>query len=253
MYITTKIKIWGMKRKIRANPFIGTKDENGTFQYKEDRFTIRYAIIYPKTPNEKITPQWISVKIKSVFYKNTLEKIRDEIADFWHYQKWLILFHPATIAVLLFIGLIIYIGGIELQPGKGYFIRWVASRAIGVSPDAIEYQGDGWIRVSGTRVAINKEIEPFNYDINFFRWLVFNDVGSVTRYRGKEYGAVNQPVGYDATGEVYIKKEGKIKKGEIKEGAIKWDEPEVVSVREGKSIRGHAIETTPDKIELRDK
>ncbi|KPK39169.1 MAG: hypothetical protein AMJ78_08905 [Omnitrophica WOR_2 bacterium SM23_29] len=242
-----------MKKKISANPFIGTKGEDGMFQYKEGRFTIRYAITYPKTPNEKIIPQWISVKIKLAFRKNILEKIKEEIVDFWHYQKWLILFHPSTIAVLIFIAIFVYFGAIEFQPHKGYLIRWVASRAIGVSPDAIEYEGGGWIRVHGTRVAINKEIEPFNYDVNFFRWLVFNDAGSVTRYRGKEYGAVTQPVGYNAAGEVYIKKEGKLKKGEIKEGAIKWDEPEVVSIREGKPIRGHAIETTTNKVELRDK
>lgn len=242
-----------MKKKIMANPFIGTKDADGTFKYKEGNFAIRYAIIGPVKPNEKNIPRWISIKIRAASYEMFLKKLKKDLEDFWRYQKWLVFFHPSTISVLIFIAIFIYFGAIEFQPGKGYIMRWMASRAIGVSPDAIEYKGDGWIRVYGTRVAINKEIEPFNYDVNFFRWLVFNDAGSVTRYRGREYGAVTQPVGYDAAGEVYIKKEGKLKKGEIEEGAIKWVEPEVVSIREGKPIRGHAVETTTNKVELRDK
>lgn len=249
MDIISKIKIWGMRKKIMVNPFVGTRDEDDTFQYKEGRFTIKYAISYAKTPEAKNIPRWISVKIKRPFHKNIIKKTGEELADIWHYQKWLILFHPSTIAVLTFIGVIVYFGAIEFQPGKGYITRWLASRAIGVSPDAIEYKGDGWISVSGSRSTVNKEIEPFTYNVNFFRWLVFNDAGSVTRYRGGEYGAVTQPVGYDAAGEVYLKKEGKLQKGEIKEGAVEWDKAQGTK---GK-VKGHVIETTEGKLEVRDK
>ena len=253
MDIISKIKIWGMKKKIMANPFIGTKDEDGMFQYKEGRFTIKYAISYAKTPEAKNIPQWISVKIKRPFHKNIIKKMGEELADFWHYQKWLILFHPSTIAVLIFIGVIVYFGAIEFQPGKGYITRWLASRAIGVSPDAIEYKGDGWISVSGDRItAVDRKREPFCYDVNFFRWLVFNDAGSVRRYREQEYGSVIHPVGYDDTGEVYLKKESKLQRGEIKEGAVEWDKAQGTGIRKGK-VKGHVIETTEGKLEVRDK
>lgn len=253
MDIISKIKIWGMKKKIMANPFIGTRDEDDTFQYKEGRFTIKYAISYAKTPEAKDIPRWISVKIKCPFHKNIIKKTGEELADIWHYQKWLILFHPSTIAVLIFIGVIVYFGAIEFQPGKGYFVRWVASRAIGVSPDAIEYKGDGWIRVAGTRTRIDKELEPLHYDVNVFRWLVFNEPGSVTRYQGDEHRPVTHQIGADDTGEVYFKRQGKLQKGEAEDGSIKWETPQAVGGKPEKLITGQTIETTKDKIEIRDK
>jgi len=106
--------------------------------------------------------------------------------------------------------------------------------------------------MSGTRTtAVDRQREPFRYDINVFRWLVFNDAGSVTRYRGREYGPVTHPVGYDESGEAYLKKEGKWKRGETEDG-IKWDRPQGTGIREGK-IKSHTIETTEGKIEIRDK
>lgn len=252
MRLRYKIKIWNIKRKIRSNPLIGTKDADGTFLYTEGRFTIRYQLIKSE-PQEKKIPRWISVKIKTSPHKLSLRKFSDEVADFWHYQKWVFLFRPSTLAVLIFISLIIYFGAIEFQPGKGYVIRWLASRAIGVSPNAIEYRGSGWIRVAGTRTTIEKEYEPLHYDVNIFRLIVFNDTGSVTRYWGDEKRPVIHPVGADESGEVYFKREGGWQKGEIKESAVEWEKPQAVGSKEGKIVRGVIVETTKDKIELRDK
>jgi len=239
-------------RKIKANPFVGIKDLDGTFLYKEGRFTIRYAVDALGKTNEKNIPRWISTKIKLSPYEEFLKNLNKSFADFWHYRKWLIFFYPSTIAVLMFIGLIIYIGEVELQPGKGYVTRWIISRALGVSPNEIKYRGDGWIGVSGVRrTAVDKQYEPFSYQVNVFRWLVFNDAGSVTRYRGKEYGTVTHPVGMEETREVYLKKEGKWRTGEISDG-IKWDKPQGTGIRKGE-IKSETIETTEGKIQLRDK
>ena len=252
MNIISKINIWRMKNKIRVRPFIGVRDPDGTFQYKKGRITIRYAITASKAPNNKNIPHWISIKIRTSFYANSLRKSANEFTDFWRYQKWLVFFRPSSLITLMLIGLIIYTGAVELQPGKGYLTRWLVSRATGISPSEIEYRGDGWIKIYGIRTAaVDRAREPFSYNVNVFRWLVFNDTGSVTRDRGKEYGPVTHEIGYDESGQAYIKKEGTWRKGEIENG-IKWDKPQGAGIREGK-IKGETIESTGDKIRIRDR
>lgn len=241
-----------MKNKIRVRPFIGVRDPDGTFQYKEGRITIKYEITPPKAPNKKNIPRWISVKIRTSFYANRLRKLADEFMDFWHYQKWLIFFHPLSLTVLMFIGLIIYAGAVEVQPGKGYLTRWLVSCATGISPSEIEYHGDGWIKIYGIRTtAVDREREPFSYNVNVFRWLVFNDSGSITRRRDAEYGPVTHQLGYDENDQIYLKKEGKWQKGEIENG-IKWDRPQGTGIRKGK-VKGETIESTEGKVQIRDK
>lgn len=241
-----------MKNKIRVEPFIGVRDPDGTFQYKEGRITIRYAITAPKAPNKKNIPRWISIKIRASFYTNSLRKSANEFTDFWRYQKWLIFFRPSSLIILMLIGLIIYTGAVELQPGKGYLTRWLVSRAIGISPSEIEYRGDGWIKIYGIRTAaVDRAREPFSYNVNVFGWLVFNDAGSITRRRDAEYGSATHRLGYDESGQVYIKKEGTWQKGEIENG-VKWDRPQGTGIREGK-VKGETLETTGGKIRIRDK
>lgn len=252
MNIITKINIWRMKNKIRVRPFIGVRDPDGTFQYKEGGITIRYAITAPKAPNKKNIPRWISIKIRASFYANSLRKLANEFTDFWRYQKWLIFFRPSSLITLMFIGLIIYTGAVELQPGKGYLTRWLVSRAIGVSPDEVEYEGGGWIKIFGVRTtAVDRAHEPFSYNVNIFRWLVFNDTGSITRHGDPEYGSVTYPLVYDESGQVYIKKEGKWQKGEIENG-VKWDRPQGTGIRKEK-VKGETIESTGGKVQIRDK
>jgi len=252
MNIISKINVWRMKNKIRVRPFIGVRDSDGTFQYKEGRITIRYTIIPPTAPNKKNIPHWISVKIRTSFYANSLRKSADEFMDFWRYQKWLIFFRPSSLIILMLIGLIIYTGAVELQPGKGYLTRWLVSRATGISTSEIEYRGDGWIKIYGVRTtAVNREREPFSYNVNVFGWLVFNDAGSITRRRDAEYGPVTHQLEYDENGQVYLGREGKWQQGEIENG-VKWDKPQGTGTREGK-IKGETIKSTGEKIRVRDR
>lgn len=252
MNIISKISIWRMKNKIRARPFIGARDPDGTFRYKEGRITIKYAITAPKAPNNKSIPRWISVKIRTSFYANSLRKSANEFMDFWRYQKWLIFLRPSSLIILMFIGSIIYTGAVELQPGKGYVTRWLVSQAIGISPSEIEYRGDGWIKIYGIRkTVVDREREPFSYNVNVFGWLVFNDAGSITRERDAEYGPVTHQLGYDANGQVYLNKENKWQKGEIENG-VKWDKPQGSGIRREK-VKGEIIENTGGKIRIRDR
>lgn len=252
MDIVSKLKIRGMKKKIRTNPFIGIRDIGNTFKYKEGGITIRYAMTVSKTPAEKRIPYWISVRIKTPSRENILKKMSDGFMDFWRYQKWIIFFHPSTLIVLTLAGLIIYVGAVELQPGNGYVIRWLISRATGVSSNEIQYEGKGWIRIYGVRTTTaDREREPFSYDVNVFRWLVFNDAGSVTRGGNARRGPISHKLGYDESGQVYIKKEGAWQKGEIGNG-VKWDRPQGTGIREEK-VKGETIGTTQGKLEVHDK
>lgn len=252
MNIISKINVWRMKNKIRVRPFIGAREPDGTFQYKEGGITIRYAITAPKAPNRKDIPRWISVKIRTSFHANRLRKSADEFRDFWRYQKWLIFFRPSSLMILIFIGLIVYTGAVELQPGKGYLTRWFVSRATGISPSEIEYRGDGWIKIYGVRTtAVDREREPFSYNVNVFGWLVFNDAGSITRRRDTEYGPVTHQLKYDEN-EVYLKKESIWRKGEIEKNRVKWDGPQGTGTRKGK-IKSETVENTQDKLKLRDR
>lgn len=249
MHITYIIKIWNIKRRIRASPFIGVREPDGTFQHKEGGITISYAVT---APNKKNIPRWISVKIKTSFHANKLRKSADEFMDFWRYQKWLVFFRPSSLIILMLIGLIIYTGAVELQPGKGYLTRWFVSRATGISPSEIEYRGDGWIKICGVRTeAVNRDREPFSYNVNVFGWLVFNDAGSITRGGHADHGPITHQLEYDDNGQVYLKKEGVWKKGEIENG-VKWDKPQGTGIREGK-IKGETTGSTGDKIRIRDR
>ena len=99
------------------------------------------------------------------------------------------------------------------------------SRAIGVSPEHVEYKGGGWFQIYGKRIiSEDKRTEPLTFTINPLHWLFFSDYGYVTRWKGKEYGGYKTHyLETDKEGKISTENGGREVHGKIEGDKIKWD------------------------------
>lgn len=220
-----KIRFAVLKKKIKSNPYIGEADIDGTYLYRQDGYSIRYRII--KLPSGKTDIEWLSLKRRFSAYEEMTRKLRKEFFDFWHYQKWFMLFRPSFFLFLIVGVIILYSEVIETQEAKTNRFKWLIASAIGISTKDIQYIGDGRLEISGQRQRQQDGInEPIKYSFNPLRWLFSSEEGLLTRWRGEPFGYTTHSVVFNDRGDVWIRKEDTPwQHGIISGENIKWDKP----------------------------
>lgn len=231
-YAVIKSKIYYLKRQIQKQPLIGIQDLDGTRLYKKNGYALRYSIKELSSGEKKI--QWISSKLRLTGLELVAHKIRRL------FQRLLIRsrLKPYLISSFSIIIFIIYLWVLIPEPKKIAFYKSALSRIVGVNPEEVEYKGGGWFEVYGKRI-MPGHTEQLTFTVNPLRWLFFADLGSVTRWRGKDSGGYRthelkaDEQSREITRHKYIPVHGK------KEGdKIEWDRP----VGSGSTIQDIEIE-----------
>jgi hypothetical protein len=243
-HLLHRIKFTILEKRIKRNPYIGKEDSDGTYLYEDNGYSIRYRII--KVSGGPQTIEWASQKRRLSPWELKIKKTRKWFFEFWHYQKWLVLFRPSLIFVLIISVFLFYFGVLETQESKIAGLKIIIASALGINTQDIQYLGDGWIEISGQRkTAVDQVSEPIRYTFNPFRWFFFSEGGFLTRWRGEHYGYVTHPIAYNNRGEVWINKEGTWRHGRIDGRTIEWETPQGTGIRAGE-VAGHDI-STPEK------
>lgn len=248
--VFNKIRIFRLKKKVKNNPYIGTKESNGTYIYRQGLFTIEYEILNIQTPRPLV--KIISIKHRLTESEIARHRIKELFRNLFRYQTWIYLLRPHILISFILGIAILYFGIIEPYQNKVDRFRWIVASVVGVSPQDIQYIGNGWLQISAQRkTAVDRISEPVRYTFNPLRWLFTSESGSVTRWRGRPYGYVTHPIVYNEDGEVWINKEYTWRHGRISGKTIEWDEPQGSGIRAGK-VTGHEITTQDKKLRLPD-
>lgn len=236
------------------NPFLGLKDSEGIYIYREGRCIIKYKIFnIANKERGKPSVKIISIKHSLSESEMRLRRAKKIFRNFFNYSKWIYIFRPPILISFILGIAILYFGIIEPHQDKVNRLRWIVASVVGVSPQQIQYIGDGWLEISTQRkTAVDRISEPIRYRFNPFRWLFSSEAGFITRWRGKPYGYVTHPVIYNERGEVWIKKESIWQHGVVSNNVIKWDAPQGTGIRAGK-VTGHEISIQNKKLHIPDR
>lgn len=223
LHVLHEFRFARLKRKIEKNPYIGEKETDGTYLYKEGIYRLRYRIDEAK---DKKAIRWLELKRRLSSHESVAEPHKRLFVKFWHYQGWKSFFRPYAIIPLVIAGLIFYFGIIEPQAAKIERYKWIIAKAINIRPEQIDYIGGGWVGI-GAKRRIGEEgykFEYMRYRFNPLNWLFGKDVGYVDRWSGDKY--VTHRVSYNDAGDVWLQKYGEAKvHGIIAGNEIKWDSP----------------------------
>lgn len=254
-----EIKFAILRRRIKKNPYIGKEDSGGTYLYENDGYSINYRII--KLSRGKVQIEWVRHKRRLSAYEGKLRRIKNGFFDFWHYQKWTLLFRPSIFFLLLVGAILFYSEVIETQETKMGRLKWMIASVVGINSQDIQYIGDGWLEISGRRRRIEEKIdkpaeyiyEPIKYTFNPLTWFFPSSTAFVKRWQSEAGGGyATHPVVYNNRGDVWLRKQDTWEHGKISGEAIKWDTPQVT----GMSIKktpGHEISVQDKQLEIIDK
>ena len=246
-----RLRFSRLKKKIKNNPLIGTKQEDGSYTYREEGYTISYKIEESLSGERRV--EWLSLKRRLGFLEIKFLKLKKSLNNFFLYQRWLgFLRLPVLLSLLISVG-IFYFGLVETRQARVERLKWLVASAAGVSPKQIQYIGDGTLEISANRkTAVDRVNEPVRYTFNPFKWF-FSQTGLVTRWRGESFGYVTHPVVYNEDGEVWINKEDTWRHGRFtNDRTIEWDTPQGTGIRAGK-VTGHEVSMPEGKLYIPDK
>ena len=253
-----RLRLAILKKRIRNNPHIGKEDIDKARLYKNGGYSIRYRII--NLPGGRVSVEWLSLKRRLAAYEEKIIKIKKRFLNFWRYQKWILLFRPAFIFILITVFLLFYFTVMETQKANVERIKMIVASVVGVTPEDVQYVGDGWLEISGRRrrrvVTITEppryEYEPIKYTFNPFRWLFFSESGFIRRWRSESTSYATHPVVYNERGDVWLRKKNSWVHGHISDEAIKWDTPQLGGFSL-KKTSGHKISIEDKKLRIIDK
>ena len=104
----THFQVSRLKKKIKNHPFIGIKQEDNSYDYKKEGYTISYRVNEPLLGVKAV--EWLSLKRRLTFIEEKILDIKRGLSDFFLYQRWVTLFRPSAIIVLLASLIIFYLG-----------------------------------------------------------------------------------------------------------------------------------------------
>lgn len=165
------LRFFQLKKKIKKNPLIGIKGENGSYYYKEKGYTVSYRI--SESPPDIKKVEWLTLKHRLPFFERKILNIKRSLNKFFIYQRWVALFRPAAAVVLIVASVIFYLGIKENSLKRIERFRWVVSKITGINPESIQYAGGGWFQVSGQRRPLDKKVEPVTISFSPLSWFFF--------------------------------------------------------------------------------
>mgnify|MGYP001617523615 CR=1 FL=1 len=237
-----------LKKKIKSNPDMGTKQQDNSYAYKEEGYTISYRVI--ESPLGVKAVEWLSLKRRlTVIEKNILD-IKRSLNKFFLYQRWVTLFRPSVIIVLT-VSLIIFYLGIKEESFKriGHF-KWIVAQITGISPESIGYTDAGWFNISGQKMSVEGEVEPVKISFNPLRWLFFSDTANVSFWSNKLNRYVSYPLTINDKGDVWLDKKSEQVHGKVLSDKIVWDPPQRAGIRA--KVSGHRIAVEDGQLKIFD-
>ncbi len=238
------LRIFRLKNKIKNNPLIGIKQEDNSYYYKGKGYTISYRI-KESFAGIKIV-EWLTLKRRLTTFEEKVLNLKRALDNFFLYQRWITLFRPLVVIVLV-ASLIIFYLGMEQSFKRIEHFKWIAAQITGVSPESISYAGEGWFKIFGQRGSKDREVEPITISFNPLRWLFFSDTANVSRWSEKSNKYITYPVTINDKGDVWLgKKSGQIHGNALGDKVV-WDEPQ--GVRE---VPGHRIAIEDGKLKIFD-
>jgi len=234
------MRIYALKRKIRRNPYLGIKDSEGTYVYRQGRDTVKYEILNrDESQGKKPSVKIISIKCRLTESESRRMRIKELFINLFRYRRWVCLFRPPILLPLILGVSILYFGVIEPYETKVNRFKWIIAKVIGIEPDRIEYRG-GLFEIFGKRrIAYKDDIEYVSLTFNPLNIFSSKAVGYVTRWN-KDTGYITHPISYDEEGNVWIKYRNTWERGIISKNEVKWNNPQGTA---NWRISGHGIST----------
>ena len=233
--IFTKIIIYSLKKKIIKKPFIGIREGDGTYTYREGKFAIHYNIL--DKGGEKQTVRILSIRHRLTESEIRNIRRRELLRNIFRYQNLFNLFQPRILMFFIFGLAIIYFGVIDPYERKVERFRWIISRAIGIEPDQVEFRG-GLLRIfAKRRIAYKEDTEYISFTLDPLSIFSPKADGYLTRWN-KDTGYTVNPLSYDDAGNVWIKLHSGWQHGIVANNQLKWDKPRGISAA---TISGHEI------------
>ncbi len=233
-----------LKKKIKNNPFLGIKQQDDSYAYKVGGYTISYKV--KESPSGVKTVEWLSLKRRLTLIEEKILNIKKSLTKFFIYQRWVTLFRPSVIIVLMAPLIIFYLVMEESFKRIEHF-KWMVARITGVSAESIGYAGGGMFSISGQKRSIKGEVEPVKINFNPLRWLFFSDTADVSFWSNKANRYVSYPVTINDKGDVWLdSKDGKMH-GNMQTDKIIWDEP-VGPIK----TSGHRVAVEDGKLKIFD-
>lgn len=244
----TSLRIFRLKKKIKNNPLIGIKQQDGSYYYKEGRFTASYRI--EESPTGIKIVEWLFLRRRLTFLEEKILKIKRGLNNFFLYQRWFVLFRTSIIIILITSLIIFYLGIKEHTLKRIERFRWIVAQITGLSPESIGYVGGGWFEISGQKRSLHREVEPVTISFNPLSWLFFSDTANVSLWSNKLNKYVTYPLSIGDKGDVWLDKKGGQIHGKAIGDKIMWDEPQRAGIRE--EVSGHRIVVKDGKLKFID-
>lgn len=247
IHLYYKIIFAALRKKIKKSPYIGQGQDDGTHLYTKGSYSINYrkSIL----PDGKLCIEWVSHKRRLGPYEEKIRRTKKGFLEFWYYQRWLVLFRPPLIFLLIIGVFLFYYGVLETQEAKIERLKLIVASAVGINTQDIQYIGDGWLEISGQRKKVaDGTTESVKYTFNPLRWLFSSDTGFVKRWLSGSGEYVKYPVVYNEKGDVWLKEKDTWQHGIISDQNIKWDIPQGTA-----GVAGHQVSTEDKKLKIIDK
>lgn len=216
---------------------MGIIQPDGSYDYKLAGYTMNYRI---KESGAGVkTVEWISLKRRLSFLERNFKKIEKTLNNFFLYHRWSVLFQPLVVVVLIASLIIFYFGIRENSLKRIERFKWVVAQIAGVSPESIEYRGEGWFKISGQRRTLEKETKPVIISFNPLSWLFFPDTANVSNWSKKLDRYITYPIAMSDSGDVWLDKRDSQIHGKVIGNKIIWDEPQRTGISQ--EVSGHRI------------
>lgn len=244
-----QLMVFRLKNKIRNNPSIGIKEQDNRYYYKEKGYTVSYKI--SESPGGLKTVEWVSLKRRLTSGEKTILNIKKVINNLFIYQRWIAIFRPSVVIILIISLAIFYLGMREHSLNRIGYFRWIVSRITGMNPESIGYSGRGWFEIYGQRRSKDLKAEPVIISFNPLGWFFSSDTANVNIWSNELKKYINYPVAVNDSGDIWLGKKGEQVHGRVLGDSVVWDEPQQVGFRE--RVSGHRIEVKDGQLRIFDK
>jgi len=238
-----------LKNKIKNNPLIGTKQEDGSYYYKEKGYTISYRI---REPTAGVKPvEWLFVRCRLTTFEEKALNLRRAIDKFFLYQRWITLFRPSVVIVLCVSLIICYLGIKENSLRRMEHLKWIVAQITGINQGSIRYIGEGRFTITGERSPRDKEAESVTISFNPLRWLFLSDnTANVSLWSKKLNRYIDYSVISNDKGDIWLGRKNRQIHGRVQGNQVIWDTPLKVGL--GEETPGHNIVIEDGKLKIID-
>lgn len=236
-----------LRNKIKNNPFIGLKQEDGSYKYKEGAYAVDYLI---RESCAGYSAKWLSFKRRMTFIEKKILGIKIFLDKFILYQKWAALLRPPLLIVLLAAFMIFYFGIKDRPEHRIERFKWIVAQMAGISPETVGYQGSGWFKISGQRKSASGDVEPVKISFNLLNWLFFPDKTRVSFWNKRQKRYIDYSMDINDSGDVWLDKKTQQIHGRVLADKIVWDQPQRAGIRS--RVSSHRFSVQDGKLNISD-